>query len=1112
MKRARWTRDVMTAIAYLAVTIFVGTITVPIAEAQSIERVGTFSGPSHPDTGLIQGTDILLPLYGTTGGGGNDLVFKVPLNGTPFTPIHTLQCATEGCAGADSLGALIQIGNLLYGTRTNGGSPNDGGTIFQVNVDTMASIAIHVFQVNAQDAFTNDGSDGRVPLSGLILSDGFLYGTTLFGGASNQGAAYRIRPNGSEFSIIHSFNCVSDSNCAYVPASGMIQLSDGFLYGTTVGGAGLISGTIYKLSTDGATFQILHTFTDDTSGSVGSPFAGLVQGSDGFLYGTTANSGLAAAGTVYKIFPDGTQFLTIHPFTGSPNDGGLPLARLIQLSDFNFYGTTQRGGANDCGTVFRISPSGVFELIDSFALTNGCFPGNALILASDGNLYGTAPSGGTGFGTIFRVNVKQTPVITWSNPADITYPTALSGTQLNATANIAGVFVYTPASGTVLNAGNGQTLHVNFTPTDTVNYNNASKDALINVLRATTTIQISNIPASASVGGFFTAMYTYIGDGTPSATSNTPGTCTASGNLVNFIGAGTCTLLAHASTGSNYASVDGSTQSFAIAGLNFALSLTKNGTGSGTVTSNPAGINCGGTCSAVFIQGTSVTLTATALSGSSFAGWSGEGCSGTSTCTVSMTVARNVTATFNLNVVQFTLTVARNGTGSGTVTSNPAGVNCGSTCSALFNQGTSVTLTATAESGSSFAGWSGEGCSGNGTCTVSMTVARNVTAMFNVTSVSGLRFVPVSPCRVMDTRLPTGPLGGPFLAGGSTRSVPLPTSTCGIPATAAAYSLNVTVVPRSGTLGYLTIWPTGPAQPLVSTLNSPDGSILANAAIVPAGTAGSINVFVTDNTDLIIDINGYFATTGALQFYSLTPCRVLDTRNPGGTFGGPTIAGGTSRSFPIPASTCGVPAAAAAYSFNTTVVPSGSLGYLTAWPTGSTQPFVSTLNSLDGTILANAAIVPAGTAGAVSFFASNTTDLIVDINGYFAAPGAGGLDFHTVVPCRIADTRNPTGPLGGPILSAGTTRTFPVLSSACALPATAAAYSLNMLAVPSGLLGYLTTWPTGSAQPFVSTLNAPKGLMIANAAIVPAGISGSVNVFVTHATHVIIDVDGYFGP
>ena len=97
-------------------------------------------------------------------------------------------------------------------------------------------------------------------------------------------------------------------------------------------------------------------------------------------------------------------------------------------------------------------------------------------------------------------------------------------------------------------------------------------------------------------------------------------------------------------------------------------------------------------------------------------------------------------------------------------------------------------------------------------------------------------------------------------------------------------------------------------------------------------------------------------------------------------------------------------------------------------------------------------------------------------------------------------------------MSGGTTRTFPVLSSACLLPAGAAAYSLNMTIVPSGPLGFLTTWPTGQAQPLVSTLNAPKGFFVANAAIVPAGTGGSVNLFVTDTTHVIIDVNGYFGP
>ena len=378
---------------------------------------------------------------------------------------------------------------------------------------------------------------------------------------------------------------------------------------------------------------------------------------------------------------------------------------------------------------------------------------------------------------------------------------------------------------------------------------------------------------------------------------------------------------------------------------------------------------------------------------------------------------------------------------------------------------------------------------------------------------NALQFISVPPCRIMDTRGVTGPFGGPFLSGGSTRSVPVPASTCGIPSSALAYSLNITVVPLGSTLGYLTAWPSGQTQPTVSTLNSQDGSVLANAAIVPAGTNGAIDVFTTNDTELIIDINGYMAppTTGSFQFYPLTPCRILDTRNPHGTFGGPSLAGGTSRSFPIPSSGCRVPPGAAAYSFNVTVVPHGTLGYLTAWQTGQSQPLVSTLNSLDGTVLANAAIVPAGTNGAVSFYASDTTDVIADINGYFAPPASGGLNFYTVMPCRVVDTRNPIGPFGGPLLTGGTERSFPLSQGACGLPSNAAAYSLNMTVVPSGVLGYLTTWPEGGIQPLVSTLNALKGQVVANAAMVPAGTNGAIDVYVTNPTHVIIDTNGYFG-
>ncbi len=168
----------------------------------------------------------------------------------------------------------------------------------------------------------------------------------------------------------------------------------------------------------------------------------------------------------------------------------------------------------------------------------------------------------------------------------------------------------------------------------------------------------------------------------------------------------------------------------------FALTISKAGTGQGSVASSPAGINCGSTCSANFASGTSVTLTATPSSGSQFAGWGGD-CSGTSTCTVSVNAAKNVTATFDQNpVTTLRVNVVKAGTGQGLVSSSPSGINCGSTCTTTFASGASVTLTAAPSSGSQFAGWSGD-CSGTTTCMLSVISAKNVTATFNTTPVGG---------------------------------------------------------------------------------------------------------------------------------------------------------------------------------------------------------------------------------------------------------------------------------------------------------------------------------------------------------------------------------------
>lgn len=173
------------------------------------------------------------------------------------------------------------------------------------------------------------------------------------------------------------------------------------------------------------------------------------------------------------------------------------------------------------------------------------------------------------------------------------------------------------------------------------------------------------------------------------------------------------------------------TATFNAAPNTFPLAMLKAGPGQGTVTSNPAGINCGPTCAAVYNQNTVVTLTATPAAGSTFGGWSGGGCTGTGTCIVTMNAAQTVTATFNTQTFPLTVNV----TGTGGVGSSPEGIQCPTTCTAQFPSGTSVVLTATAAPGFAFQGWSGAGCTGTGTCVVAMTQAQNVSATFVSASV-----------------------------------------------------------------------------------------------------------------------------------------------------------------------------------------------------------------------------------------------------------------------------------------------------------------------------------------------------------------------------------------
>jgi len=386
-------------------------------------------------------------------------------------------------------------------------------------------------------------------------------------------------------------------------------------------------------------------------------------------------------------------------------------------------------------------------------------------------------------------------------------------------------------------------------------------------------------------------------------------------------------------------------------------------------------------------------------------------------------------------------------------------------------------------------------------------------SMIALPAAVSLRFIAVPPCRVVDTRWASGPFGGPAIAGGASRSFTIPSGSCGIPSTAQAHSLNAAMIPQGK--GWITLWPTGQTQPGTASVNSPDGRVKSSGVIVPAGTGGAISVYAspaTVSTNVALDINGYFVPAAtnptALQFYPLTPCRVADTRNASGPLGGPYMSGGSTRVFPVfSASSCNVPTSTQAFSFNITVIPQASkMRWLTAWPSNESQPGVSTLNDPPGVTLSNGAIVPApsDSSGDVSIYVTDDTHVVIDINGYFAAPGSGGLSLYTVAPCRVLDTRTTGSPFTG-------TLAVDVVDSGCGAPGTAQDYIFNATVVPESPHGYLTLWAHGQTMPVAANVTVSDGMNTGNMALVQTN-NGSINAYFNNSTYLVLDLFGYFAP
>ena len=255
-------------------------------------------------------------------------------------------------------------------------------------------------------SFTTTPPSGSFPYGRLTQgSDGFLYGTTAEGGVENLGAVYRLDSATGMVTTIHSFTTTAPSS--WGPHAGLTQASNGFLYGTTLGGGGAMglssSGTVYRLHPATGEVTTLHSFTWMGPGKPinPSPYAGLTQAGDGFLYGTTAYGGAFGTGSIYRLEPVTDEVSTVYSFTIG-QDGRVPFAALMEARDGFLYGTTEQGGTANAGTVYRLDPAtGAVTTVHSFPGTapGGGSPLAGLTQAAAGFLYGatsgqSTPAGG----------------------------------------------------------------------------------------------------------------------------------------------------------------------------------------------------------------------------------------------------------------------------------------------------------------------------------------------------------------------------------------------------------------------------------------------------------------------------------------------------------------------------------------------------------------------------------------------------------------------------------------------------------------------------------------------------------------------------------------------
>jgi uncharacterized repeat protein (TIGR03803 family) len=366
-----------------------------------------FNGPNQPAGGLLHGSDG--GLYGVTQLGGTPgagTVFRVETNGTGLRILHNFGGQIDGVSdGANPTDVDLIEGRdgALYGSTPSGGSQGFIGVLFKLNRNGTGYTHLHRFSANSDD--------GRLPRGRLLqLEDGTLYGVTTAGGTfgnrfptpllqGGEGTVFKLSPDGSGYSMIRSFN--SAGGDAWDPQAGLLLGKDGALYGTAMKGGGAGVGTVFRINRDGTSYTILKSF-ENVGGDGQFPAAALIEGADGALYGTTQAGGAEGVGTVFKLAKDGGGYAVLRSFQ-SKGEASNPLARLTEGVDGVLYGT-----CFNSGSVFKLNKDGSgYSVLKNFPAgsADGAFIRAPVIQASDGALYGTTTSGGAnGLGTLFRLD------------------------------------------------------------------------------------------------------------------------------------------------------------------------------------------------------------------------------------------------------------------------------------------------------------------------------------------------------------------------------------------------------------------------------------------------------------------------------------------------------------------------------------------------------------------------------------------------------------------------------------------------------------------------------------------------------------------------------------